>query len=235
MKLTVKDIASNPDLVEDIEKTALRMITQAIFDYRKQAQEIFRLEIDNPADIAEDITTEAFLDMGVSRIQRRIYGKVDLKKACYIFLPQGTVKVSLYIDSKAEKGADNVARVQMSQLSMTVNQIIGGNQITVPGIIPPILKLDLDEYISVTIFVKYIYEEIGARSLKSIKIISLPNGLLQRKYNPDHQDTIFVVGPNSPKRGEEFRTRLSFKRLIKKSSWRVQHIRPDDSELNWRD
>ena len=53
----------------------------------KQAVTIFREETDAPQDIAEDVTREALDLMGVPRLNERLYGKVDVKKAIYVFLP----------------------------------------------------------------------------------------------------------------------------------------------------
>ncbi|HFQ93132.1 MAG TPA: hypothetical protein ENK32_03915, partial [Anaerolineae bacterium] len=59
---------------------------------------------------------------------------------------------------------------------------------------------------------------------ESITITAVPNGLLQQRYNPTFQDTIWIAGRNAPSRGELFRVRLSFSRLKAKSPWRVQKI-----------
>ena len=39
-------------------------------------------------DIAEDVMREAIEAMGVSGFQERLYGKVDYKKAIYVFVPE---------------------------------------------------------------------------------------------------------------------------------------------------
>ena len=233
MHLDPNLLAADQPTLEQIEKAATRLLVQALYDYRDQAQTIFQNEVDNPADIAEDITQEALSNLGVSRIDRRLYGKVDLKRACYLFLPDFSVRVALFVDSKAEKGG-SVARIQMSQLSMTVMQVRAGANITVPGMLPPVLVMDGDSYLTITLFVKYDYQEIGgAKQLRNIKIASLPNGMLQNLYNPTHADTIFLVGPDSPARGEEFRTRLSFPLLRAKASWRVQTIPMSPHAFVW--
>ena len=54
-----KELSQNLDRLEEIEKVSLRLVTQAIYDYRTIAQEIFRVESDLVADIGEDITREA--------------------------------------------------------------------------------------------------------------------------------------------------------------------------------
>lgn len=209
---------------------------QALFDYRKSAGEIFQNETDNAADVAEDITAEAVTLLGVSRINRRLYGKVDFKRACYLFLPDFSLRLALFIDSKAEQ-QDSSARIQISQLSITVKQVIRGENITHPGGLPRVVTMDGEEYLTVTQFVKYVYDENkdGKRNLKYIKIATVPNGMLQEKYNPTHEDTIFLVGPNAPSKNEEFRTRLSFDRLKSKAAWRVQQIHPVPSTFAWQE
>ena len=52
-------------------------------------------------------------------------------------------------------------------------------------------------------------ERQGTR-LMSITVAALPNGVLQDQYNPNVNDGIWLVSPDSPARGEKFRTRLSF-------------------------
>ena len=225
MHLNLNNLPSDLPKLEAIEKAATRMLVQALYDYREQASEIFRNETDQVADIGEDVTSEAFSKLGVSRIDKRLYGKVDLKRACYLFLPDESVRLALFIDSKAEKqGA--TARIQMSQLSMTVMQPRKGVDITVSGALPHIVHLDGIDYLTMTLFVKYIYSEdaVGNKALRYIKVLCLPNGMLQSKYNPDHTDTIWLVGPDSPERSEEFRTRVSFSKLAHKAAWRVQTI-----------
>ena len=81
MLIDPHELADNPERIEAIEKATLRLVTQAVFDYRRQAQVIFANETDKVADIGEDITREALDRMGVSRIDQRLFGKVDYKRA----------------------------------------------------------------------------------------------------------------------------------------------------------
>ena len=98
----------------------MAMVVQALTDYRQQAVTIFREETDLAQDIAEDITREAVQLMGISGWNERLYGKVDYKKAVYVFLPNA-YPVALMLDSKAEKSnGDRTATIQMSQTSMRV-------------------------------------------------------------------------------------------------------------------
>ncbi len=100
------------------------MVAQALRDYRQQAATIFAEETDLPQDIAEDIVREAVAAMGLPEMHLRLYGKVDVKKAIYVFAPDAE-PVALMLEAKAEKSA-TVARLQMSQTSMTVHQRRGG-------------------------------------------------------------------------------------------------------------
>lgn len=216
------------DLVrlEEIEKVSLRLVVQAIYDYTDAALEIFREESDLVADIGEDITREALDRMGMARIDQRLFGKIDYKRARYLFHPDYAIRQALFVDSKAEKvSGQRTATLQTSQFSMMVHQIRAEEEIEVTATLPKILTLRNTSYIKTTIFVKYNYEEVEDRNqLNSITIAALPNGLLQERYNPTPHDTIWLVGRNAPTRGEAFRVRLSFSRLKAKAPWRVQKI-----------
>ena len=73
----------------------------------------------------------------------------------------------------------------------------------------------------------------GLHLLQDITVAAVPNGLLQDRYNPNPQDTIWLAGRNSPRRGEEFRVRLSFARLKQKAKWRVQRIPLPPNGFQW--
>lgn len=224
--------------LEQIEKASLRMVVQAIYDYRATAAEIFREESDLVADIGEDITREALDKMGMSRIDQRLFGKIDYKQACYLFHPEYAVKQALFVDSKAEKtSGQQTATLQTSQFSLTVREIRAGESVAIPGSLSPILQLRGEEYITTTIFVKYNYVEANAQlsRLESITVAALPNGLLQEIYNPDTDDTIWLAGRNAPTLGEAFRVRLSFPRLKAKTTWRVQSIPLAPQPFQWSD
>jgi hypothetical protein len=216
--------------LEEIEKASTRFVAQAIDMFRKQAVAIFSEEIDLQADIGEDITTEALDSLGMSRSAQRVFGKMDYKRTRFIFEADYAVRQVLLVDSKAEK-TGGVARIQTSQTSMRVRQFRQGKELDVPGNVPPVAVLGGEGFITTTIFVKYVYNFIdGKNSLKQIIVACCPNGFLQDTYNPNAADTIWVGGPNSPTRGEAFRTRLSFARLKAKRNWRVQTllIEPQD-------
>jgi len=59
MLLDPKQLKDDLDRLEEIEKASLRLVVQAIYDYRETAIEVFREESDWVADIGEDITREA--------------------------------------------------------------------------------------------------------------------------------------------------------------------------------
>jgi hypothetical protein len=237
MLLDPKQLVDDLDRLEEIEKASLRLVVQAIYDYRDTAIEIFHEESDLVADIGEDITREALDRMGMARIDQRLFGKIDYKRARYLFHPDYAIRQALFVDSKAEKvSGQGTATLQTSQFSMTVRQIRAEQNVEVEGSLPKVLTIRDTSYITTTIFVKYNYEETGNQNeLQSITVTAVPNGLLQARYNPSPQDTIWLAGRNAPTRGEAFRVRLSFSRLKTKASWRVQKIpvSPDDFVWNY--
>jgi len=243
MLIDPKSLQNNLQRLEEIEKASLRLVVQAIYNYREEAVSIFQNERDLVADIGEDITREALDHMGMAKIDQRLYGKVDYKRARYLFHPDYAVKQALFIDSKAEKvSGQNTATLQTSQFSMLVRQIRADKAIEVAGALPNILDIKDDSYITTTLFVKYNYDEITPSivnhpqyQLKTITVAALPNGLLQTKYNPTAQDTIWLAGRNAPSRGEAFRVRLSFPKLRQKSAWRVQMIPVPPQDFRWAD
>ena len=224
MFLDPNTLAENPDLIEAIEKGSTRFVAQAIELFRSEALDIFAHESDLQADIGEDITAEALDSLGMPRSAQRVFGKMDYKRARYIFEPEYAVRQILLVDSKAEKN-DGVARLQTSQTSLRIRQVRQGQEFDVAGTVPKVAVLKGVPFLTTTIFVKYVYNTVdGANVLKKIIVACVPNGYLQELYNPTAQDTIWVSGPNAPTRGEVFRTRLSFSRLKAKANWRVQSI-----------
>ena len=212
--------------IEQVEETVLSMVVQSLCDYWDQAVEIFLDETDEVQDIAEDITREAIAAMGVSGIQERLYGKVDVKKAIYAFIPK-PVPVALMLDAKAEKeGSDGTATLQTSQTSMRIRLYRKGKPLNEKGKLDNTISRGGRDYHVVTVIAKFIYQESGKgdRELLEIKVACVPNGQLQAKYNPTAGNTIWRVGRDSPKRSEDFRVRLSYAELQKKAPWRVQSI-----------
>lgn len=217
-------LAHEPENLEAIERASLRYVTQALLDFREEARTIFAEESDLQADIGEDITREALDRVGAPRMPVRLFGKIDFKRACYLFHPDYALRQALFVDSKAEKAAA-VARVQTSQTSLRIRQVRAGLEVDVEGGLPIVINTGGLSFLTTTILVKYFYEEGDhGNVLRTIRVAALPNGMLQQTYNPTPQDTIWVAGPNAPTLGEEFRTRLSFQRLRGKAAWRVQDI-----------
>ena len=201
------------------------MVVQALKDYQEQAVTIFEEETDLPQDIAEDVTREALESMGVSRLNERLYGKVDIKKAVYVFLPEAQ-PVALMLDSKAEKPNGNrTATIQMSQTSMRVKMRRSGQVVDEPGKLDTVIKRGDRELYVVTIVAKYVYRETTtSHELERIIVACIPNGMLQDRYNPDEDDGIWLAGRNAPSLGEDFRVRVNYKKLKTKASWRVEEI-----------
>lgn len=235
MLINPQELSQNLDRLEEIEKISLRFVTQAIYDYRMLAQEIFKEESDLVADIGEDITREAVERLGMPKIDQRLFGKVDYKRACYLFHPDYALKQALFVDSKAEKvSGQGTATLQTSQFSMIVRQVRIGQDVAVPGKLPSVLTLRDEAYLTTTLFIKYNYlDQNNINVLKSITVVALPNGMLQDRYNPSPHDTIWIAGRNAPTLGEEFRVRLSFSRLKQKARWRVQKISLFPDEFHW--
>ena len=173
----------------------------------------------------------------MSRIDQRLFGKIDYKRARYLFHPDYSVKQALFVDSKAEKlDGQGTATLQTSQLSMEVRQIRANQVMNVTGRLPTVIEIGAESYLTTTIFVKYNYETLeGTNLLRSITIAALPNGMLQESYNPTPQDTIFLAGRNAPTLGEEFRVRLNFQRLENRAVWRVQRISPPPEGFIWNE
>lgn len=236
MLLEPEQLIDDLDRLEAIEKATLRLVVQAVYDYRQTAVEIFHEESDLVADIGEDITREALDKLGMAGIDQRLFGKIDYKRARYLFHPDYAIRQALFVDSKAEKvNGQGTATLQTSQFSMTVRQVRAENIVEVEGALPKILTLRNTSYITSTIFVKYNYDEAdGRNALQSITVAAVPNGLLQMRYNPSAQDTIWLAGRNAPSLGEAFRVRLSFNRLRQKAAWRVQTIPLPPADFTWR-
>lgn len=219
------------DELEHLERAVMSLVVQALRDYWDEAVTIFREESDQLQDIAEDLTREAIVAMGVSGTQDRLYGKVDVKKAIYAFLPD-PVPVALMLDAKAEKrNGDRTATIQMSQTSMNVRLRRQGIDLDESGKLETMIQRGNRKYRVVTIIAKFVYEEGGSRrKLHRIIVACIPSGDLQKKYNPTASDTIWRVGRDAPTRGEDFRVRIHFDTLGEKAEWRVQHITKSQAE-----
>ena len=205
--------------IEEVEKASCRLVTQAVYEFRETAAEIFQAEKDLAQDIAEDITREALDRLGVSRMDLRLFGKIDYKRARYVFHPEYAVRQALFVDSKAEK-EHGTSTLQTAQTSMKIKHVRANKAVDVSGTLPA----TIGNCLTTTIFVKYEYEDEPANKLLEITIAALPSGLLQEQYNPTADDTIWRAGRNAPSRGEPFRVRLVFDQLKNKMKWRVQSI-----------
>jgi len=200
------------------------MVVQALTDYCEQAVTIFREETDYPQDIAEDVLREAIDAMGLSQMHERLYGKVDLKKAIYVFAPDAE-PVALMLDAKAEKD-DRTATIQMSQTSMTVRQCRSDDTVEVEGALPSFITRGERRMLTVTVIAKFVYREANiGHVLERIITACIPNGALQDRYNPSVEDTIWLAGRNAPTLGEDFRVRLNYQALRQKAEWRVADIK----------
>ena len=216
------------DELERVERITLEMVVQALTDYRQPAKAIFREETDSPQDIAEDVTREAVEAMGMPALGHRLYGKVDFKKAIYVFLP-AAMPVALMLDVKAEKlrtrtTTVRTATIQMSQTSMRVRQMRGGVLVDEPGLLDQTIPHGDKEFQVVTVVAKYVYytEQDSSHRLQRIIVAGIPNGRLQQRYNPNADDTIWSAGKNA--KDEKFRVRLNYSRLSNKAAWRVRAI-----------
>lgn len=209
----------HPAQIEEIEKASARLVTQAVYEFRETAADIFSKEKDLAQDIAEDITREALDKLGVSRMDLRLYGKIDYKRARYVFHPEYAVRQALFVDSKAEK-EHCTSTLQTAQTSMRIRHIRADQPVDETGELP----VNIGKCLTTTIFVKYEYQDEPENKLLEIIIAALPSGMLQDSYNPTHQDTIWRAGRNAPTRGEPFRVRLVFGLLKNKMRWRVQSI-----------
>ncbi len=225
MFIDTADLLADHDKIEEIEKASARLVTQAIYEFRETAAEIFRREPDLPQDIAEDVTREALDRLGVSRIDVRLFGKIDYKRARYVFHPDYAVRQALFVDSKAEK-EHGTSTLQTAQTSMQIRHLRAGTRVDERGALPLSIETEKGDCITTTVFVKYEYKDQPKTELREITVVALPSGALQSTYNPSATDTIWRAGRNAPTRGEPFRVRLVFDWLKQRARWRVQVISP---------
>jgi hypothetical protein len=96
--------------------------------------------------------------MGVSRIDQRLYGKIDYKRARYVFHPDYAVRQALFVDSKAEKVAgQTTATLQTAQTSMRIRHVRAGANVDEAGTLPTVIDTGGAAYLTTTVFVKYNY------------------------------------------------------------------------------
>ena len=215
-----------PEIAEKLERTTMEMVVQAVTDYREQATCIFLEESDLAQDIAEDVMREAVESMGIAGLPERLYGKVDYKKAVYVFIPEA-YPVALMLDTKAEEG-NGSATIQMSQTSMRVQYVNSkdGSVVDETGRLLSEIKRNGRVLYGVLVICKFIYKEPEPSKyhLQNIILACIPNAILQDAYNPKPEDTIWRAGRQAPTHGEDFRVRLSFARLKEKAVWRVRYL-----------
>lgn len=226
MTLEPAALAGDPDRLERIEKATLRLVTQAMHDFDRSEDigAIFAQQPDLVQDVAEDITREALDRLGTSVIPVRLFGKVDYKRARYVFHEDYAVRQALFVDSKAEQNAATT-RIQTDQTSMRIRQVRAGAPLDEPGGLPSYVETPEHALLTTTIFVKYSYRSAAASNeLERIIVFCLPSGLLQDRYNPDARRGFWRAGPNAPTRGEPFRVRVSMDALREAAAWRVQTI-----------
>ncbi len=209
--------------LEEIEKASARLVTQALYEFRETAAEVFAKEKDLAQDIAEDVTREALDRLGVSRMDLRLFGKIDYKRARYVFHPEYAVRQALFIDSKAEKEVET-ATLQTAQTSMRIRHVRSKLPVDEAGELPVIVESGKGDCITTSMVVKFHYVDEPITQLLAIVVAAVPNGMLQDYYNPSATDTIWRAGRNAPSRGEVFRVRLVLNKLKAKKRWRVQHI-----------
>lgn len=225
MFIDTAQLLADSDKVEEIEKASTRLVTQAIYEFRDTAAQIFSNEPDLPQDIAEDVTREALDRLGVSRIDVRLFGKIDYKRARYVFHPSYAVRQALLVDSKAEK-EHGTSTLQTAQTSMRIRHVRAGKPVDERGTLPLSIETEKGSCITTTVFVKYEYVDKPKTKLREITVVALPSGAIQKKYNPSATETIWRTGRNAPSRDEPFRVRLVFDRLKARAAWRVQTIVP---------
>lgn len=213
------------DEIEQIEKQSLRALFVAACNLGSDAYEIFRQSSDHPKDIGEDTTREMMERLGGYQLQQRLLGNVDYRKAHYVILPELSLRQALFVDSKAEKGNGASATLQMSQLSMRVRFLKNNLATDEPGQLKTVSNHGGKQFLTTTLLVHYSYDENrNGFYLKRTTLAAIPNGILQDIYNPNAQDTIWIAGRDAPSRGEDFRVRISFRRLKLKRGWRVQEV-----------
>lgn len=216
--------------IEEVEKLTARWLFHALLDFGTEAHRIFVNSPDEVRDIAEDITRAALSRLPGYNLSERVYGTVDFKRSRYAILSEYAIRQALFVDSKAEK-AKTSATIQMSQTSMEVRQIRSGEKVRQQSnLMHEIFTLSGLEYLSTTAVIHYNYEEVGQhRHLREARVVSIPNGLLQNRYNPNEEDGFWGAGRNAPSLGEKFRVRVNFERLKERARWRVQELTYDSA------
>ncbi len=86
------------------------------------------------------------------------------------------------------------------------------------GKLPVIIYRNGRDYRVVTIIAKFVYKEASqGHTLLRIIVACIPSKELQSDYNPTANKTVWRVGRDAPTLGEDFRVRLNYVELRKKS------------------
>lgn len=218
---------SNAERIEEVERASMHLVVRAVLDFLPQAKDIFRQETDLPQDVAEDCTAEALQNLGAPNLRHRLFGKIDYKKAIWLFFPEREQAVALFVDSKAEKPEGiGTATIQRTQTSLSIRMRRAGQSLREQGLLPTSIPFPDGELQVVTIFVKYVYSPLEGKGydLRKIVVFCLPSGELQDKYNPSEDKGFWRAGRNAPTLGEEFRVRVKLDELKDSAEWRVVEI-----------
>jgi hypothetical protein len=237
--------------IEDLEKSTLRAVVQALQEYSREAKDIF----DNtyaPQEnevivIAEDLTQYALEVAEFYPINKRYAGFIDYKRVRWLPTPFGLIPQSLLVDAKAstENTRDTLQR---SQLPMDADFVSNGKAYQMKAGVVPHLEIPTSGgeslfAIATSLLVHFYYSRIVSnnppfRRLRSIYILSLPHARLKHKYNPGPERTFFGQGKHSPLRSEDPRIRVYFSALRRMMPWRIQELtfgERDYAEPMWRD
>jgi hypothetical protein len=240
----IQDYTSlSPDQIEDIEKQTLRVITQAIQQYSKEAKQIFDYtEASSDTEIivlGEDITQYALEVAECYPINKRYAGFIDYKRVRWFSSIHGLVPQALLVDAKAstENSRDTLQQSQLpfnaefEDKSGTVWELTRG----IPDLEIECHSGDRLPVLNTSALVHLYYDKNPSdptkqRDLKSIYILGLPSEPLKPKYNPDPKTAFFGQGKHSPARGEDPRIRVYFTRLKAMCPWRVQELKFDNGD-----
>lgn len=229
------------DQLELLEKQTLRIVVQALQEYSREAREIFETtEAPSATEVivlAEDLVQYALEVAETYPINRRFAGFIDYKRVRWLPTPFGLIPQAFLTDAKALK-ENNRTTLQRSQLPMDADFESKGIPVRLPAGVPQHLEISATgkDLVAVTssVVVHFYYRDAEPesgrmRDLKGIYAIAIPHQRLKGRYNPNSSVTFFGQGKHSPKREEDPRIRIYFKRLRELSPWRLQvlHFEPD--------
>lgn len=217
---------SGLNIIEEVEQSTQLLVTESIKIHMPEIVATIEECEDFIQDACEDITREA-LDSTMPKLKIRLPSKTDYKAARIVAHPKYVMPQALFVDTKAEKSDRRTMTLQRSQTSMIIKQIRNGELVCEKGDMPKYISSQGIRLLTTTVFVKYCYKQIhDKKELSRVIIATVPNGYLQERYNPTHEDSFWRAGRNAPSLGEEFRVRVSFKMLAEKAKWRVKILKP---------